>query len=80
MLHPEDGEFPGLHHCDVIILQIQDLVGVLNDGAVGRDQRVDMLDLVTLTFVLVHWGFEVFSLSFSGLVSFLEPHVTREGG
>lgn len=37
-VHPMDGEFPFTHHCNVIILQVQHLVGVLDDGTVGREK------------------------------------------
>lgn len=35
-VHPVDGELPAAHHGDVVVLHVQHLVGVLDDGAAGE--------------------------------------------
>lgn len=37
-VHPVDGELPAPHHGDVVILHVQHLVRVLDDGTVSSDR------------------------------------------
>lgn len=60
-VHPVDGELPAAHHGDVVVLHVQHLVGVLDDGAAGeahtelnqpppRSQRAILMQIAATRF------------------------------